>query len=166
MPQQLAVLTLAEVEDLVPVFAPVLIPIFGPLGLLRNPRNPLSMAVQMATVSIFTYLQGSLPMDYEYVIKELLGSELPQAYTTIKTEQQSEENMMGVIRTRTRKVIVLPSEFGPVNWYNAPVDLQGQPIRFPWSTQALRKIIKARLRASPNAGAYYKFKFIQIPNRY
>ena len=35
MPLQLVDLTLAEVEDLVPVVAPVLIPIFGHLGLLR-----------------------------------------------------------------------------------------------------------------------------------
>ena len=59
MPQQLADLTLAEVEDSVPVIAPVLIPIFGPLGLLRYSIKPVSMAVEIATVSIFTYLQGS-----------------------------------------------------------------------------------------------------------
>ena len=44
MPQQLADLTLAEVEDLVPVVALVLIPIFGPLGLLRYPTKPVSLA--------------------------------------------------------------------------------------------------------------------------
>ena len=38
---------------------------------------------------------------------------------------------MGVIRTRTRKAAVLPREYGPVNWYNAPMDLHGQPFRFP-----------------------------------
>ena len=54
MPQQLADLTLAEVEDLVPV-------IFGPLGLLRYRTKPVSMAIHVATVSIFTYLQGSSP---------------------------------------------------------------------------------------------------------
>ena len=41
MPQQLADLTLAEVEDLVPVVAPVLILIFGALGLLRYPTKPV-----------------------------------------------------------------------------------------------------------------------------
>ena len=56
MPQQLADMTLAEVEDLVPVIAPVLIPIFGPLGLLRYPTKPVYMVVQRATMSIFTYL--------------------------------------------------------------------------------------------------------------
>ena len=51
LPQQLADLTLAEVEDLVPVIAPILIPIFGALGVLRYPTKPVSMAVQVATVS-------------------------------------------------------------------------------------------------------------------
>ena len=44
MPQQLADLTLAEVEDLVPVVALVLIPIVGPLGLLCYPTKPASLA--------------------------------------------------------------------------------------------------------------------------
>ena len=63
MPQELADLTLAEVEDLVPVVAPVLIPIFGLLGLLRYPTKHVSLAVHIAIVSIFTYLQGSPPMN-------------------------------------------------------------------------------------------------------
>ena len=66
------------------------------------------MTVQVATVSIFTYLQGSPPMRYEWVIRDLLSSESLQVYTTIKTEQQAEENMMGVIRARTREATVLP----------------------------------------------------------
>ena len=166
MPQQLADLTLAEVEELVPVMAPVLVPVFAPLGLLRYPIKPVSMAVHVTTMSIFTYLQGSPPMDYEFVIRELLSCEVPQVYTTLKTEQQAEENMMGVLRARTRKATILPREYGPVNWYNAPLDLRGQPFRFPWSSDNLRKIINASLRASPNTRSNYHFKFIKIPNRY
>ena len=166
MPQQLADLTLAEVEDLVPVVAPVLIPIFGPLGLLRYPTKPVSLAVHIATVSIFIYLQGSPPMDYEQVIRETLSGEMPQVYTTIKAEQQAEENMMGVIRARSRKATVLPREYGPINWYNAPVDLHGQTFRFPWSSDFIKKMINACLRISPHARPDYKFKFIQVPNRY
>ena len=107
MPQQLANLTLAEV-DLVPVVAPVLIPIFGPLGLLRYPTKPVSLAVHIATVSISTCLQGSPPMNYEQVIRETLSGEKPQVFTTIKTEQQAEEIMVGVVRARSRKAAVLP----------------------------------------------------------
>ena len=54
MSQQLADLTLAEVKDLVPDKTPVLVPVYGPLGLLRYPTKPLSMTVQVATVSIGT----------------------------------------------------------------------------------------------------------------
>ena len=127
LPQQLAGLTLADEEDLVPVIEPVFVPMFGHLGLLRNPTKPVSMAVHVATVSICTYLQASPLMDYEYAVRELLGGEIPQVYTTIKTEQQAAENMMGVIRARTRTETVLPREYGPVTWYNASVDLHGQP---------------------------------------
>ena len=121
MPQQLANLTLAEAEHLVPVIAPVLVSNFGPLRLLRDPTKPLSLVVQVAAVSICTYWQGSPPMDYEYVIREHLSSEVPQAYTTIKTEQQADEIMLGVIRDRHRKATVHPTEYGPVNLFNAPV---------------------------------------------
>ena len=166
LPQQLADLTLAEVEDLVPVIAPVLIPIFGALGVLRYPTKPVSMAVQVATVSIFTYLQESPPMSYECMIQETLSGEMPQAYTTIKAELQAEENMMGVIRARARKAAVLPREYGPVNWYNAPMDLHGQPFRFPWTVDFIKKTINSRIDASPIDRSDYKFKFIKVPNRY
>ena len=166
MPQQLADLTLAEVEELVPVIAPVLVPVFGPLGLLRYPTKPEFMALHVETVSISTYLQGSPPIDYEFVIRELLSGQVPQVYTTLKTEQQAEENMMGVIRALTRKATVLPREYGSVKWYNAPLDLRGQPFSFSWSSDNLRKIINASLRASPNTRSNYHFKFIKIPNRY
>ena len=166
LPQQLADLTLAEVEDLVPVIAPVLIPIFGALGVLRYSTKPVSMAVQVATVSKYTYLQGSPPMSYECMIQETLSGEMPQAYTTIKTELQAEENMMGVIRARARKAAVLPREYGPVNWYNAPMDLHGQPFRLPWTVDFMKKTINSSLESSPTVRSDYKIKFIKVPNRY
>ena len=60
---------------------------FGALGLLRYPTKPVSLAVHVATVSIFTYLQGSPPMSYAQMIRETYSGEVPQAYTTVKTEQ-------------------------------------------------------------------------------
>ena len=83
------------------------------------------------------------------MIQETLSGEMPQAYTTIKTEQQAEENMMGVVRARSRKAAVLPREHGPTNWYNAPVDLIRQPFRFPWSSDFIKKLINSCLRISP-----------------
>ena len=70
-PKQLADLILAEVEDLVPVMAPVLILIIAPLELLRYPTKPIAVAVQVATVSTCTYLQSSPRMDYENAVREL-----------------------------------------------------------------------------------------------
>ena len=166
MPQQVAILTPTEVEALVPVVAAVLVLVFGHLGLLRYPTKPLSMAVQVAAVSICTCLQVSPPMGYENAVRELLSSQVPHAYTTIKKEQQAEETMMGVIRVRTREATVLPKEYGPVNWYNAPADLSGQPFRFRWPTEILRKIINASLVTSLTARSNYSFNFIQILNRY
>ena len=91
---------------------------------------------------------------------------MPQAYITIKTEQQAEENMMGVARARSPKAAVLPREYGPINWYNAPVDLNGQPFRFPWSSDFIKKVINSCLRISQHVRSDYKFKFFQVPNRY
>ena len=73
---------------------------------------------------------------------------------------------MGIIRVRTRKAAVLPREYGPVIWYNAPVDLHGQPFRFPWSVEFVKKTINSSLRASSNVRPDYKLKFIQVPNCY
>ena len=67
--------------------------------------------------------------------------------------------MMGVVRARSRKTTVLPRENGPVNWYNTPVDLHGQPLRFPWSADFIKKVINASLRLSPNVRPDYKFKW-------
>ena len=45
MPQQLADWTLAEVENFIPATAPVLAPIFGPIGVARYGTKPIAMAV-------------------------------------------------------------------------------------------------------------------------
>ena len=166
LPQQLADLTLAEVADLVPVIAPVLIPIFGPFGFLWYPTKPIVMAVQIATASICTYLQGSPSMDYQFIVCDLLSSEVPPACTTVKTEQQAEEDMMGVVRARTRKASVLPRDYAPVNWCNALLDRDGKPVRFPKPTEILRKIVSASLRTSSNSRSNYPFKKVQIANRF
>ena len=100
------------------------------------------------------------------MIRETFSGEMPQAYTTIKTEQQAEENMMGVVRARSRKDAVLPGEYGPINWYNAPVDLNGQPFWLPWSSDFIKKVVNSCLQISPHVRSDYKFIFIQVPNQY
>ena len=55
---------------------------------------------------------------------------------------------------------ILRPEFGPVNSYNAPLNLDGRPLRFPWQTDLLRKVSIASLNSK------YALTFIQITNRY
>ena len=85
----------AEVEDLVPVVPPVLFRMFEPVGLLQFPTKPIPISL-----SNCTYVQGSPPMNYEHSALDVLSSEVPQVYTTITTEQQSEEKMMDVNRKK------------------------------------------------------------------
>ena len=74
--------------------------------------------------------------------------------------------MMGVDRARSRKAAVLPREYGPINWYNAPVDLNGQSFRFPWSSDSIKKVVNSCLQLNPHVRLDYKFKFIQVQNHY
>ena len=62
-------------------------------------------------------------MNYDQMIRETLSGEMPQTYTTVKTEQHAGEKMMGVVRDRSRKTAVLPREYGPINWTTVPIPL-------------------------------------------
>ena len=166
MPQQIADLTLAEVEDFVAAMAPVLAPIFGAVGVCRYPTKPLATAVQVHMVSFSTYLRGRPSLAYPRVIHAVLSGEVPHGYTTIKSERELEENLMGLLRARTRKACPLPREHGPVNWYSAPLSLEGVPFRFPWSQEFIRKVIRASTSAGPPVDPLYCFKCIAFPNRY
>ena len=73
---------------------------------------------------------------------------------------------MGLLRARTRKASPLPREHSPVNWYAAPLSIDGFPFRFPWSQEILRKIIRASMSASSNVDPLYFFKCITFPNWY
>ena len=69
VPQHLADLTLAEVEEFVATMAPVLAPIFGAVGVCRYPTKPLARAVQVHMVSFCTYLQGRPLLTYPRVVQ-------------------------------------------------------------------------------------------------
>ena len=90
---------------------------------------------------------------------------MPQGYTTIKSEEQMEENLMGLVLARIRKACPLPREHSPVIWYSAPLSLDGVPIRFPWSQDYIRKVIRASTSAGP-VDPLYTFKCITFPNWY
>ena len=166
LPQQVADLSLAEVEDFVAAMASVLAPIFGAVGVCRYPTKPLSVAVQVHMVSFCTYLQGRPSLAYPRVIQGVLSGEVPHGYTTLKSERQIEENLLGLLRARTRKACPLPREHGPVNWYSAPLSLEGVPFRFPWSQDFIRKVIRASTSAGPPVDPLYSFICITFPNHY
>ena len=166
MPQQIADLTLAEVEDFVAAMAPVLAPIFGAVDVCRYPNKPLAMAVQVHMVFFCTYLQGRPSLAYPRVVHAVLSGEMPHGDTTLKSEKQLEENLMGLLRARTRKACPLPREHGPVIWYSAPLSLDGVPFRFPWSQDFIRKVIRASTSAGPPIDTLNSFKCITFPNRY
>ena len=166
MPQQIADLTLAEVEDFMAAMAPVLAPIFGAVGVCRYTTKPLAKAVQVHMVSFSTYLQGRPSLAYPRVVHAVLSGEMPHEYTNLKSERELEENLVGLLRARTRKACTLPREHGPVNWYSAPLSLEGVPFRFPWGQEFIRKVIRASTSAGPPIDILYCFKCIAFPNRY
>ena len=166
LPQQIADLTLAEVEDFVAAMAPVLASIFGAVGVCRYPTKSLATAVQVHIVSFSTCLRGRSSLVYPIVIHAVLSGEVPHGYTTLKSERELEENLMGLLRARTRKACPLPREHGPVNWYSAPLSLEGVPFIFPWSQEFIRKAIRASTSAGPPVDPLYCFKCIAFPNRY
>ena len=106
------------------------------------------------------------PLTYPRIVQAVLSGEMPHGYTTLKSEKQLEENLMGLLRSRTRKACPLPREYGPVNWYSAPLSLNGVPFRFPWTQEFIRKVIRASTSAGPPIDPLYAFKCITFPNHY
>ena len=117
-PNQLVDFTLSEVEDLRPVLAPVVTPIFGAPGILRYPTKQLHLAFETSSASFLTFLKNKKPNDYQQMLERGLFIHVPRMRQTIKSEVQQDENLMGILKA-TKKTCPLPREFGPVNWYNA-----------------------------------------------
>ena len=55
-PSQIASLMLVETEDLIPVIAPIIWPIFGPMMALRYPTQPVRIAASSPTLSILHFV--------------------------------------------------------------------------------------------------------------
>ena len=102
----------------------MLTPIYGATGILRYPTKPLRLASETPIVSILTF--------YMHVLRK---------YTTNKFEVLQDKNLMGILKARTMKACPYPREYGPVNWYKAPLDAQGLPVCYDWSLTSLRKYV-------------------------
>ena len=144
-PNQLAEFTLSEVEDLIPVFAPVLTPIYGSIRILRYPTKPLRLAFETPSTSILTFLKNKRPHNYQQMLERGLFVLVPRVYTTVKAEIQQDENLMGILRTTSKKACALSREYGPVNWYGSPLDSSGMPIRYNWSLSSIRTYLNESL---------------------
>ena len=126
-PKQLADFTLSEVEDLIPVLAPVLTPIFGPTGILRYPTKPLRLASETPSASILTFLMNVKRYNYQQMLERGIYLRVPRMYTTIKNEVQQDENLARKLKVRTKKACPLPREYVPVNWYTSPLTTKAFP---------------------------------------
>ena len=120
-----ATLMLVETEDLIPLAAPVIWPIFGAVMALRYPTQALRVAAVAPSLSILHFVtsNGSLQgPTYQSVIRSFANLRPPMAYTIIKDRQQVEHNYLTLIKARARSSLPLPMEFHPVIWLHAPLN--------------------------------------------
>ena len=163
-PNQLADLILSEVEDLIPVLAPMLTPIYGAIGVLRYPTKPLRFASETPSTSILTFLKYKRPHDYQQMLR--LFMLVPRMYIMIKAEIHQYENLMGILLIRTKNARALPREYGPVR-YASPLDSSGTPVRYNLSLSSIRAYINESLRAlGGHLNREYALEMIKIPTRY
>ena len=86
-PSQMATLMLVETEDLMPLIASIVWPIFGAVMALRYPTQVLRMAVNTPTFSILHFVMADETLaepTYHRVIASYSSMRPPMAYTYIK----------------------------------------------------------------------------------
>ena len=123
-PSQVASLMLVETEDLVPVIAPIVWPIFGSMMALRYPTQPLRVAASTPTLSILHFVDPEddtrLP-DLHTLARSFANFRPPMAYTVIKDRKQVEHNFVTLMRARARCAVPMSLEFHPVESLHVPI---------------------------------------------
>ena len=115
-PNQLADFTMSEVEDLIPVVARVLTPIYGAIGNLRYPTKLLRLASETSIASInLDVPEEQKPYDYQQMLERGFFMYVPRIYATIKADIQQDVNLKAILRTRNKKGCPLPRKYGPDN---------------------------------------------------
>ena len=92
-PSQIATLMLVETEDLIPLRAPIVWPIFGAVMALRYPTQALRVAASAPALSIlhFENTKGSQRgPTYQAAVRNFASLRPPMAYTIIKDKKQVE----------------------------------------------------------------------------
>ena len=124
-PSQVASLMLVETEDLIPVIAPIVWPIFGPMMALRYPTQALRVAASSPTPSILHFVDpqdDARPPEFQTLVRDFANFRPPMAYTIIKDKKQVEHNFVTLIRARARCAIPMSLERHPVKWLLAPIN--------------------------------------------
>ena len=124
-PTQMATLMLVETEDLIPLIAPIIWPIFGAVMALRYPTQALRVAAVAPSLSILHFVTSNGPLQgptYQSIIRNFANLRPPMAYTIIKDRQQVEHNYLMMIKARARSSLPLPIEIHPVAWLHAPLN--------------------------------------------
>ena len=124
-PSQIATLMLVETEDLIPLIAPILWPIFGAVMALRYPTQVLRVAANAPTLSILYFVTSDGSQrgpTYQRAVSSFASLRRPMAYTIIKDKKQVEYNFASIIRARARCALPMPMEFHPIAWLHIPLD--------------------------------------------
>ena len=145
-PSQMATLMLVETEDLIPLLAPIVWPIFGTVMALRYPTQVLRMAANTPTFSIlhFVTTDGIQPEPtYRGVVANFNSLRPPMAYTIIKDKKQVEHNFTSIIRARARCALPMPMEFHPIAWLHIPLNPATGAAHSlaDWNTEVILRIL-------------------------
>ena len=133
------------------------------VGSFQPPMNPLRLASETLGPSILTLWKNKRPYDYLQMLERGHFMHVPRMYTTtIKSEIQEDENLSGILRTRTKK----PPKNAPVNWCESPLVATGMPVRYNLSMTSLRAFVNESLRAFEGyTNIDHSFHMIKIPPR-
>ena len=145
-PSQMATLMLVETEDLIPLVAPIVWPIFGAVIALRYPTQALRMAANTPTLSIlhFVTTDGTQPeLTYRGVVANFSSLRPPMAYTIIKDKKQVEHNFTSIIKARARCALPMPMEFHPITWLHIPLNPATGAAHYlaDWDTEVILRIL-------------------------
>ena len=116
---------LVETEDLVPMIAPIVWPIFGSMMALRYPTQPLRVAAKTPTLSILHFVDpedDARQPDFQMLVRNFANFRPPMAYTINKDKKQVEYNFNALIRARARCAVPMSLELHPVEWLHAPIE--------------------------------------------
>ena len=116
---------MVETEDLMPLIAPIVWPIFSAVMALRYATQVLRMAVKTPTFSILHFVMTDETLTeptYRKVVANFSSMRPPMAYTIIKDKKQVEHNFTSIIKARARCALPMPMEFHPIAWLNIPLN--------------------------------------------